>query len=269
MCRTGARAIWEGHVFFLRRITPAMRRAGGHPDTTPCSSSLTYMIVVSLQPGSIVTVLVSESVWGHFTVLEQPPPGTTGSPLRRPALVPLCIAPHACAIAPGDRPLGRPDDVGPEGHPPFVGRNFRACRRPGTGPALRPSRRSLQHTMPESGRMPGPSAGPGFQSPDYRVSLLRNSFRVPHPGTDSTLRPGIPGRVRLLRRVCSVHISGIKQPRGLAACQTSSCTPCGPARSFPHGPPSRTGCQTISGARSEWSGCRRMMMASLGLQTTS
>ena len=79
----------------------------------------------------------------------------------RSLMVPLCIAPRAPRPAPGSRPSGRPGDVGPEGRPPFVGRVFRACAKPGTGPVLRHSPHAPQHIMPESGRAPGPSAGPG------------------------------------------------------------------------------------------------------------
>ena len=84
-----------------------------------------------------------------------------GSPSARARspLVPLCITPCVCATAPGGRPSGRPGDVGPEGHPPFMGRIFRACIQ--TGPVLRHSRQVPQHTMPEPGRAPGLPAGPG------------------------------------------------------------------------------------------------------------
>ena len=86
-----------------------------------------------------------------------------GSPLERARgpLVPLCVAPHVCATAPGGRPFRCPGDVGPEGRPPFVGRVFRTCAKPVTGPVLRPSCHVPQHTMPGSGRAPGPPAGPG------------------------------------------------------------------------------------------------------------
>ena len=86
-----------------------------------------------------------------------------GSPSARARslLVPLCIAPCGCATAPGGRPSGRPGDVGPEGHPPFMGRIFRACIQTGTGPVQRHSRQVSQHTMPETGRSPGLPAGPG------------------------------------------------------------------------------------------------------------
>ena len=88
---------------------------------------------------------------------------------------------------PGGRPIRRAGDVGPEGHPPFVGRIFRACAMPGTtGPVLRPSRHALQHTMPESGRAPGPPGSFSVTTEKSCVcsrSLLRNSPGVPHPGT--------------------------------------------------------------------------------------
>ena len=86
-----------------------------------------------------------------------------GSPSARARspLVPSCVAPCVCATAPGGRPSGCPGNVGPEGHSPFVGRVFRACAKPGTGPVLRYLRHLPQHTMPESGRAPGPPAGPG------------------------------------------------------------------------------------------------------------
>ena len=79
----------------------------------------------------------------------------------RSPLVPLCVAPCVCAIAPGGRPFRCPGDVGPEGRLPFVARVFRACAKPVTGPVLRHSRHVPQHTMPGSGRAPGPPAGPG------------------------------------------------------------------------------------------------------------
>ena len=114
------------------------------------------------------------------------PPRWRGSLLARARspLVPLCIAPHACATAPGSRPVGCPADVGPEGHPPFLGRIFRACTQPGTGPVLHPSPHTLQHTTPESGRSPGDPAGPGWIF-SHRSSVFPSfgdSFGVPHPG---------------------------------------------------------------------------------------
>ena len=79
----------------------------------------------------------------------------------RNSTVLLCVAIHACATLPGGRPIGSPGDVGPEGRPPFLARVFRARTKPGTGPVLRHSRHVPQHAMPESGRAPGPPAGPG------------------------------------------------------------------------------------------------------------
>ena len=115
------------------------------------------------------------------------PPRQHGSPLERlPCpLVPLCIAPHTLRIAPGGRPFRCPGDVGPEGRLPFVARVFRACMQTGTGPVLRHSRHVPQHTMPGSGRAPGPPAGPGWIF-SHRSSVFPSfgdSFGAPHPGT--------------------------------------------------------------------------------------
>ena len=105
----------------------------------------------------------------------------------RSPLVPLCVAPCVCAIAPGGRPFRCPGDVGPEGRLPFVGRIFRACAKPGTGPVLRHLRHVPQHTMPGSGRAPGLPAGPGsFFGHCGKIWVFPsfgNSFGVPHPGT--------------------------------------------------------------------------------------
>ena len=119
------------------------------------------------------------------------PPRHHGSSLARARspLVPLCIAPHVPRVAPGSRPVGYPADVGPEGYSPFVGRIFRACAKPGTGPVLRYSRHLPQHTMPESGRAPGPPAGPGwiFGHCEFflGVSLLRRLLRSSSSGDNS------------------------------------------------------------------------------------
>ena len=125
------------------------------------------------------------------------------SPLRygsllgraRGPLSPLCIAPCVCATAPGGRPSGRPGDVGPEGHPPFVGRIFHACAKPGTGPVLRHSRHAPQHTTLESGRTPGPPAGPGcffgHCGKMWVFPSFGDSFGAPHhPGIASWLSGG-------------------------------------------------------------------------------
>ena len=140
--------------------------------------------VVSPQPVSIVTVLVSESVWRRCDRIF----GFGATPIRRhknvivrahSTLVPLCISPHVPCIASDGRPSRCPSDVGPKGHPTFVGRFFRACAKPGIGPVLRPLRQALQHTMPESGRAPGPPAGPGSLRKFFDVSLrkfLRSSL---------------------------------------------------------------------------------------------
>ena len=106
----------------------------------------------------------------------------------RSPLVPLCVAPCVCAIAPGGRPFRCPGDVGPEGRLPFVARVFRACMQTGTGPVLRHSRHVPQHTMPGSGRAPGPPAGPGWIF-SHRSSVFPSfgdSFGAPHPGISST-----------------------------------------------------------------------------------
>ena len=100
----------------------------------------------------------------------------------RGPLVPLSIAPRAPRIAPSGRPIGRPGNVGPEGHHLFVGRIFHARAKPGTGPVLRPSCHASQHTMPESGRAPGPPAGPGSFFGHCEKIWVFPSFGVPHPG---------------------------------------------------------------------------------------
>ena len=104
----------------------------------------------------------------------------------RSPLVPLCVAPCVCAIAPGGRPFRCPGDVGPEGRLPFVARVFRACMQTGTGPVLRHSRHVPQHTMPGSGRAPGLLAGPGsFLVTAEKIWVFPSfgdSFGAPHPG---------------------------------------------------------------------------------------
>ena len=132
------------------------------------------------------------------------PPMRHGSPFAqaRSPLVPLCAAPCVCATAPGGKPSGHRGDVGPEGRPPFVGHIFRACAKPGTGPDLRPSRHASQHTMPESGALPGAPAGPGsFSVTAEKIWVFPsfgNSFGVPHPGilclscARSRMRPWLP-----------------------------------------------------------------------------
>ena len=118
----------------------------------------------------------------------------------RNSTVLLCVAIHACATLPGGRPIGSPGDVGPEGRPPFVGRVFRACAKPGTGPVLRPSHHALQHTMPESRRTPGPPAGPGWIfghcGKTWVFPSFGNSFGVPHPGTYSRDGSTLPNATR-------------------------------------------------------------------------
>ena len=59
----------EGHAFFSTRFLLAMRRVCGPLGTGPCISpglDTVCMIMVSQQPGSIVTVLVSEAVWKRY-----------------------------------------------------------------------------------------------------------------------------------------------------------------------------------------------------------
>ena len=59
----------EGHGFFYRRFSLAMRWVCGQPGPKPCSSpwlGTVCMTMVFLRPGSIVTVLVSEAVWGRY-----------------------------------------------------------------------------------------------------------------------------------------------------------------------------------------------------------
>ena len=67
-----------------------MHKGLGQAVPKPCSKPAPgpmCTIMVSLQPSSIVTILVSESVWGryiwpHFAVSEHPPSGSTGASLR-------------------------------------------------------------------------------------------------------------------------------------------------------------------------------------------
>ena len=162
----------------------------------PCSTpglGPTCVTMVSPQPGSIVTVLVSESAWRQYRIFGfgATPPRRHGSLLPRACspLVPLCIAPHTLRIAPGGRPPGCPGNVVPEVRLPFVGRISRACMQPGTGPVLRHSRHVTQHTMPESGRAPGPPAGPGsffgHCGQIWVFPSFGNFFGVPHPGIET------------------------------------------------------------------------------------
>ena len=55
----------------------------------------------------------------------------------------------------------------------------------GTGPVLRHSRHVPQHTTPDSGRAPGPPAGPGcfFSHRSSVFPSFGDSFGAPHPGT--------------------------------------------------------------------------------------
>ena len=149
------------------------------------------MIMVSAQPGLIVTVLVFNRFFFGMTAFYGfggTSPMRPGSPFVRARipLVPLCVAPCMCATAPGGGPLGRPDDVGPEGHLSFLGRIFRACAKPRTGPVLRPSRHASQHTISESNARPGPPAGPGsFFGHCGKIWVFPSfgdSFGAPHPG---------------------------------------------------------------------------------------
>ena len=123
------------------------------------------------------------------------PPRHHGSPLvrARSPLVPLCVVPCVCATAPGGRPSGRPSDVGPEGHPPYLARIFRARTQTGSGPVLRHSRHVPQHTTPDSGRAPGPPAGPGWIF-SHRSSVFPSfgdSFGAPHPGMSTDYWPNV------------------------------------------------------------------------------
>ena len=109
-----------------------------------------------------------------------------GSPSERARspLAPLCIVPSVCAATPSSRLSGHPADVGPEGYSPFLGHISCACAKPGTGPVLHYSRHLPQHTMPGSGRAPGPPAGPGWIF-SHRSSVFPSfgdSFGAPHPG---------------------------------------------------------------------------------------
>ena len=184
----------EGHVFFYRRFSPAMRRE------PPKSGSQTLQRTGARahvhDHGVFAAWLDRNRFWFRrrygrgmtaffgFGATHSRWRGSFFARARSP-LVPLCVAPHACATAPGSRPVGCPADVGPEGHPPFSGRIFRACTQPGTGPVLHPSPHTLQHTTPESGRTPGAPAGPGWIF-SHRSSVFPSfgdSFGVPHPGT--------------------------------------------------------------------------------------
>ena len=77
--------------------------------------------------------------------------------------------------------------------PRVIPRLWAAFSVPGTGPVQRHSRYVPQHTMPESGRAPGPPAGPGsffgHCEKNWVFPSFGNSFGVPHPGIlyDSSL----------------------------------------------------------------------------------
>ena len=119
-----------------------------------------------------------------------------GSPSERARspLAPLCIGPSVCAATPSSRLSGHPADVGPEGYSPFLGHISCACAKPGTGPVLHYSRHLPQHTMPGSGRAPGPPAGPGSFLVTADRSSVFPSFGAPHPGkllrSSSSMDPG-------------------------------------------------------------------------------
>ena len=108
-CRKLAAQVGAGGHVFPRRIFFGMRRGHGLVATGPCSSSMPMSAnaaVVSPQPGSIVTVLVSEDVFrsrygGGLTAFRgfgATPPRHHGIPFAR-ALIPLdlfCVAHRVC-----------------------------------------------------------------------------------------------------------------------------------------------------------------------------
>ena len=55
----------EGHGFFPQRILPAMRRGHGQSGPKPCSAPVlatVCIVMMPVQPGSIVTVLIGLGV---------------------------------------------------------------------------------------------------------------------------------------------------------------------------------------------------------------
>ena len=61
----------EGHGFFSRRISPAMHKGCGRAVPKPCSLPGLDTVCMTVEPSqldSIVTVLVSESVWERYNI---------------------------------------------------------------------------------------------------------------------------------------------------------------------------------------------------------
>ena len=130
-----------------------MHMVRGQPEPTPCSSSgLGPMIMASPQPGSTVTVLVSDSVWGRYDRIfgfGATPPRHYGSPFGQACslLVLLCVPQHPTSGCLGAWVMWVPSVI------PRLWDAF--------------SERARGHTTPKSGRAPGPSAGPGsFSVPE-------------------------------------------------------------------------------------------------------
>ena len=146
-----------------------MRRICGQADPKPYSSpglEPTCMIMAFPQPGSIVTVLVSESVWrrydrifwlrsNHSPVSREPlctGPQPTGPVMHHSLRV--CYSTWRQAV----RAMWVPRVI-PRLWAAFSGHAYRPV--PFCVTRAKQRRQVPQHTMPEPGRAPGLPAGPG------------------------------------------------------------------------------------------------------------
>ena len=177
-----------GHGFFSRRFFPAMRRGLCFAGPSPCSSpgpGPTCMIVVSLQPGSIVTVLVSESVWGRYDRIfwfrSNPFPA---------AREPLCTGPQptgpfvCCSLrvchSTWRQAVQVPGRCGSRGSSPVCGSRFPGMRKArdwSRSVSLAP--RATEHL----GLRPGRGHFSVTAEKIWVFPSFGNSFGVPHPGT--------------------------------------------------------------------------------------
>ena len=127
----------EGHGFFSRRFSLAMRRACGLPDTTPCSSlglGPMCMTVVPQQPDSIVTVLVSEAVWERydriFRFRSNPFPAAREPPCLGPQPIGPVVhhSPRVCHST-WRQTVRAPRRCGSRGSSPVCGSHFPCMRK--------------------------------------------------------------------------------------------------------------------------------------------
>ena len=148
----------EGHGFFSRRFASALHRVCGHAGPKPCSSpgpGPICTIMVSLRPGSIVTVLVSESVWGRcdriFWFRSNPSPAARepSCPSPQPFGPLVRRSPRVCRST-WRQAVRAPGRCGFRGSSSVCGPCFRACAKPGTGPFC--VVRATRHSTP----CPGP-----------------------------------------------------------------------------------------------------------------